>query len=109
MSDLGISLWITLVGMSLVFGVILLLWVLLAVLVPLGKRFTAIRASQAETLPAPQELEEMQLAAAVAVALELSGIEGDQPSVLPLPPTAVVTPWQALTRSKSLNSRGPVR
>jgi hypothetical protein len=109
MSELTTVLWITLVGMALVFSAILILWGMMTVLVRLTGR------GDKESL----ELKERQFrrqAAAIAVALALAAeakaradaAQGG-PHEFPLPPTAVVSPWQAIMRTRMLNKRGPVR
>ena len=96
--NLVLALQITLIGMSLVFGAILLLWLLMSVLV----RFTAGQApSQEEAV----ERDRRRRAAGVAVAMALASREDNQPSVFPLPPTALVTAWQAVTRAYNLGRR----
>lgn len=115
--NLGIALLITLIGMSLVFGAICLLWLVMAVLV----RLTADKAvSQAEpTLvasePAPieapvaDEREVKRRAAVAAVAVALARRRSTYPHVYPIPPTAIVSAWQAVMRGRQLKQRGPVR
>lgn len=123
-ANILISIQITLVGMTLVFLALLLLWWLMELLV----RLTAIRApksagataevsdqpatSALETAAAPggaaAESDRRQLAAAVAVALALA--EKDrQTREFPVPPTAIVSAWQAVNRANMLNRRGQVR
>jgi Na+-transporting methylmalonyl-CoA/oxaloacetate decarboxylase gamma subunit len=109
MSELATVLWITLIGVGLVFSAILVLWGLMVILVRLTGRGE-------EQSRENQERQLKQQAAAVAVALALAFEEqkreaADQglPHEFPLPPTAVVSPWQAVTRSKMLDKRGPVR
>lgn len=106
--NLLIALLITLVGMGLVFGAILLLWGVMAVLVRLVQ--------DSDTVPGPgqpvvevTELERKQQAAAAAVAAALAMGNGPEPHEFPLPPTALVSPWQGVMRTKMLNKRGPVR
>jgi Na+-transporting methylmalonyl-CoA/oxaloacetate decarboxylase gamma subunit len=98
------ALIITVIGMSLVFAAILLLWGLMALIVRLGA------SSPSETQKEQsREMEMKKLAAAAAVATALSGQPGETLHEFPLPPTAIVSPWQAVMRSKMLNKRGPQR
>ena len=106
------ALLITLVGMGLVFGAILLFWLFMSVLV----RFTDRQSDMADTVEAePQEaatgddeeLRQRAALAAVSAALALESEEGPKP--FPLPPTALVSTWQAVMRSKQLGERGQVR
>jgi hypothetical protein len=108
--QLFISLQITLIGMLLVFGAIVLLWSVLGLLVRLTagsdagrQKEDAAAASAAETL-----LKKRAAVAAVAVAMALEETK-DEPREFPLPPTAVVSAWQAVLRSNILNKRGNVR
>jgi hypothetical protein len=55
------------------------------------------------------EKERRRLAAALAVSLALAADLEEKPNVMPLPPTALVSAWQAVTRGNLLNKRGPVR
>lgn len=124
MSPIVTALWITLIGMGLVFASIILLWVLMDVLVRFVKdpvapvevaAETSLPASEtlsagASPAPASRELELKQRAAATAVSLALAKLaDSTEPHEFPLPPTAVVSPWQGVNRTKMLNKRGPVR
>lgn len=113
MENLSLALWITVIGMSLVFGVIILLWGLILLIVRLGsilerRTRNPLAESNAATLAA-----EHQLAAALAVSFALARAAQlappDELHVFPIPPTAVVSPWQAVMRSKILNRRGSDR
>lgn len=108
--QISIALQITVVGMSLVFGAILLLWAVMALLVRLaGPDKEAIPAEQAGLL----ERERKTQAAAVAVAFALAEKERrlaeGEPHEFPLPPTAVVSAWQTVMRTNMLNKRGHIR
>jgi Na+-transporting methylmalonyl-CoA/oxaloacetate decarboxylase gamma subunit len=111
--SLSVALQITAIGMSLVFGAIVLLWGLMALLV----RLAADQPTPAAALDGsstPHELKQRAAAAAVAAALALEAqkqTEGAafQPREFPLPPTAIVSAWQAVRRAHLLNRRGPVR
>lgn len=108
--NLVIALLITAIGMGLVFGAILLLWGVMALLMRLTVDRTAEAEDKAEEDTAEaDELELKQRAAAVAVTLALAAEEESQPHEFPLPPTAVVSPWQAVLRTNMINKRGPVR
>jgi Na+-transporting methylmalonyl-CoA/oxaloacetate decarboxylase gamma subunit len=104
------SIYITILGMGLVFAVIFLLWGLTALVTRLGGRLS--RASDA----VDPGLAEKRLAAAVAVAAALAlaaeagpSAAGQAPPVFPPPPTAIVSAWQSVTRAKTLNRKGPDR
>lgn len=119
-----ISIQITLVGMTLVFLALILLWWLMELLV----RLTALRAPKTADAPAaaggqpaslaPEtgaaagdasaESARRQQAAAIAVALALAE-KDHQAREFPIPPTAIVSAWQAVNRANMLNRRGLVR
>jgi Na+-transporting methylmalonyl-CoA/oxaloacetate decarboxylase gamma subunit len=112
MNGVALALWITLVGMSLVFGVIFLLWGLITLIMRLGERLDRRRSSVGVNgiRPDLQSQAERQLAAALAVSVALARAQQPAPldelHIFPLPPTAVVSPWQAVMRAKILNRRG---
>jgi len=102
--NLLIALQITLIGMSLVFGVILVLWVVMSLLV----RMTAQREKPIEEAAAPSPADQPDLkrraaiaAASVALAYELM----PQLHEFPEPPTSTVSAWQAIQRSRYLTQR----
>ncbi|MDI6694484.1 MAG: OadG family protein [Anaerolineales bacterium] len=106
--NLILALQITLVGMGLVFAAILLLWGVMALLVRLTARSVDVEAEQERA--ALTELERKQRAAAAAVAIALAQTaEATEPHEFPLPPTAIVSAWQAVMRTRILNKRGPTR
>ncbi len=103
LNQLSSSLLITVIGMGLVFGAILLLWGLMAILV----RF--VKDPQPVVVSSETE-EELKLRAAIAaVGLALAQASSSVPHEFPLPPTALVSAWQAVMRSRIFNKRGPVR
>jgi len=88
------------VGLTLVFAALLLLWAGMALLA----RITAPRPPRAPRV----EPDEDRLRAAAAAAA-LSVVRARQMHAFPLPPTALVSAWQAVMRSAQLRQRGPVR
>ncbi len=107
--NISISLQIMGIGMGLVFAAILVLWVVMALIVQLtGSKSSAdeelIIISAPETNVA-QNYPEMAAAAAVAV---LFAIKRDKtlPHPYPLPPTPIVSAWQAVLRSRIITKRG---
>ena len=98
--NLIIALQITLVGMGLVFGVIIVLWGAMALLV----RLTPDRAEPAAAAPEEDQSDLKRRAASVAVAVALA-CEATAPHEFPEPPTAIVTAWQAVQRSRYLTQR----
>lgn len=99
-SELVIALELASVGILLVFAAILLLWVGIALLA----RSTAPRPGPAPIADLEEERRRMA-AASAAVAL----LRSREPREFPLPPTALVSAWQAVTRAAQLQKRGPVR
>ncbi|MDW8327035.1 MAG: OadG family protein [Anaerolineales bacterium] len=111
--SLSIALQITVIGMSLVFGAIVLLWGLMALLVRLAADRPAPAAAPVGS-DRRRELKQRAAAAAVAAALAVQAQKraeetAFQPREFPLPPTAIVSAWQAVRRAQLLNQRGPVR
>lgn len=106
--NLTIALQITLVGMGLVSAAILLLWGVMALLVRLTA--SSVEAEAEQERAALTELERKRRAAAAAVAIALAQTaEATEPHEFPLPPTAIVSAWQAVMRTRILNKRGPTR
>jgi Na+-transporting methylmalonyl-CoA/oxaloacetate decarboxylase gamma subunit len=115
-----IALQITLVGMGLVFAMICALWGGMALLVRLGAErerpaadaqpeaqpADAAPAADAQPLPA-DDREQRRKAAAIAVAVALAQQVAARP--FRMPPTAGVSPWQAVARSNQLHQRGKIR
>ena len=105
MSDnLLIALQITLIGMSLVFGVIIVLWLVMSLLM-------RITARQAEPIgeaatPGPADQSEVKRRAAIAaVSVALAHELTPQLHEFPEPPTSIVSAWQAIQRSRYLTQR----
>lgn len=107
--SLSLALQITMIGMSLVFGSIILLWIVMSALV----RLTADRASPAGEAQAPTPIQDdrevKQRAAVAAVATVVLRTVKQPARASSLPPTASVSAWQAVMRAGRLNQRGPVR
>lgn len=99
--NLNQALLITAAGMGLVFAAILLIWLLIWALV----RFTAER-PEAAAPAAATERERRRRAAAAAVAAALAERERQEsPPIPPLPPTAIISAWQAVMRQNQLRKR----
>lgn len=113
MSDnLLISLQITAIGMGLVFAAILLLWAVMSILVLLttDKPASGVADEITEAEISAFQAERRRRAAAAAVAVALAQMaETTEPHEFPLPPTALVSAWQAVMRTRILNKRGPTR
>jgi Na+-transporting methylmalonyl-CoA/oxaloacetate decarboxylase gamma subunit len=110
MENLDIALQMTAIGMGLVFGAIVLLWGLMDLLMRVANlQLKPAHRRQAEEEAARKLRERRHKAAAAAVALALAEKQATQIHEFPLPPTAIVSAWQAVLRSTNLKSRGPVR
>ncbi|MBI5944511.1 MAG: hypothetical protein HY864_09095 [Chloroflexi bacterium] len=108
MTDFLLSLQITALGMGLVFGAILLLWLMMVLLT----LFTAEKESASLPAPEPAPVPETGFkaqAAAIAVAIALA--EQGQSSAHPLaePPTAIVSAWQLGMRTSQRSQKGNFR
>lgn len=99
------ALTITVVGMALVFGAILLLWAVMTVLM----RFTADGDESAGREPGAESDRRRRAALAAAAAALARQADQNEPHAFPLPPTAIVTAWQAVQRSRQLTQKGPTR
>ncbi len=110
-----LSLLITLLGMGIVFGTILVLWGLMAALTGLladrpggadspepdaGSRYGLEKHSAYSTS------DDKSKAAALAVAVALAGQETSTARPLPLPPTALVSAWQLGMRTRQMTQKG---
>lgn len=104
-TNMALALQITLLGMGLVFAMILLLWGVIFLIV----RLTPDRTNGEEISTGDDELLRQQ-AIAVAVAIAMANKkEIPEWHEFPLPPTALVSPWQSIMRTKMLNKRGSIR
>ena len=112
-TDLILSLQITALGMGLVFGAILLLWLMMVLLTAL----TAEKESPEDEVPASDSLVADSVsetgyklqAAAVAVAIALAEQELSSAHPLPDPPTAIVSAWQLGMRTSQRSEKGNFR
>ena len=127
--SLSLALQISLIGMGLVFGAILLLWGIMSLLI----RFTAERAIEQEPAETVETVETVGLvrthegaiegaeperkvtrlsaaAVAVAAALALESEAARPASRAPRrPPTAAVSAWQTVMRGNQIKQRRPPR
>lgn len=114
--NLVTALEITVIGMGLVFGAIFLLWGVMALLVRLT-RDAAPDAEDAEPVSLLEtgatagmtagEIEREKRAAAIAVSVALMRHQQAQPHAFPVPPTPIVSAWQAVMRGRLLQQKGP--
>lgn len=110
MSGLSLSLQITLIGMGLVFGAILVLWgmmVLLTALIREPKETPAEVSQPAEKAEAPSALVGLKArAAAAAVALALAEQSTSTAHPLTVPPPVLVSAWQLGMRTRQMTQKG---
>lgn len=105
---LAIALAIAVVGMGLIFGVILVLWGFMALLVRStpGKGHDA---GQKEYV-AEDEMSLKRQAALAAVAVALARQQAtDGPQPFPVPPPSLVSTWQAVRRAHQFGQQRGVR
>jgi len=104
MNDLSTALWITALGMGLVFAAILILWLMMILLT----KFTANKASASDS-PRPDSLPETELlaqAAALGVAIAIAEQQLSSAHPLAEPPTAIVSAWQLGMRTRQMSQKG---
>jgi sodium pump decarboxylase gamma subunit len=104
MSNLLIlSLSITLIGMGLVFGAIVLLWGLMSLM-------TRILAEREASPKLPDESREQKArAAAAAVAVALAEQAQSRIGHFPMPNTALVSAWQLGMRTRQMYQKGSLK
>ena len=98
--EFAIALQLAGVGLLLVFGAILLLWAGMALLA---------RATAPQPRPAQLEDLEEERRRIAAASTALAWLRSRARREFPLPPTALVSAWQAVMRAAQLRQRGPVR
>jgi Na+-transporting methylmalonyl-CoA/oxaloacetate decarboxylase gamma subunit len=104
MSDLNLSLQITAVGMGIVFGAILILWLTMILL-------TALTADKESASISPEtasvrETEVLAQAAAVGVAMAIAEQQTSSAHPLNDPPTAIISAWQLGMRTRQMTQKG---
>ena len=112
MDNLSLSLQITLIGMGLVFGAIILLWIMMAVLVRLTPDREEVAEPAAEESPidaqrATSDRDRQRRAAIAAVAVAIAHEATPKIHEFPLPATPIVSAWQAVQRGRQLSQHGP--
>jgi hypothetical protein len=110
MNDINLALQITLIGMGLVFGAIIVLWLMMTILTAL----TADKepASGTGTISDSPEADSVSnhaiLAQAAAIGVAMAMTEQQLSSARPLidPPTAIVSAWQLGMRTRQMTQKG---
>ena len=110
------ALLVTAIGMGLVFASILLLWGMMAALVRIAgmqskeSAANSIAAGETTNVPGSSVIDRKKRAAAIAVSIALAQqSDQNEPHDFPLPPTPLVSAWQAVMRTKMLSKRGTTR
>jgi Na+-transporting methylmalonyl-CoA/oxaloacetate decarboxylase gamma subunit len=106
MSNLSLALQITVIGMGLVFGAILVLWLMMILLTALTADKGASDSTKAASV---RETELLARAAAVGVALAIAEQQLSSAHPLKDPPTALVSAWQLGMRTRNLAEKGERR
>ncbi len=97
------SLYITLIGMGLVFGAIILLWGLMFLM-------TRLLADREAEFEVPDEARaQKSRAAAAAVAVALAEQAQSRIGHFPMPNTALVSAWQLGMRSRQMYQKGSLK
>ena len=112
MNDLILSLQITALGMGLVFGAILLLWLMMVILTLLTAEKESPEDESTSDAPVVDSVSETGYklqAAAIAVAVALAEQELSSAHPLPDPPTAIVSAWQLGMRTRQSSEKGNFR
>ena len=113
MSDLTLSLQITALGMGLVFGAILLLWLMMVVLTAITKDKESPE-DETPALDSPEAAATTQAdsklqVALIAVAMALAEQSNSSAHPLPEPPTTIVSAWQLGMRTSQMSEKGNFR
>lgn len=104
MNDISLALQITAIGMGLVFGAILILWLMMTLLTAL----TADKESASDS-PEAGSVSSRDIpaqAAAIAIALAMAEQRLSSAHPLPEPPTAIVSAWQLGMRTRQMTQKG---
>lgn len=107
------GLWITLIGMGLTFGAIVLFWGMMSLItiIPVKEKAEEPADVERELVPggdsiSPNDKGQKAKAAAVAVALALAEQEQRQVAYFPMPETAFVSAWQLGMRTRQMYQKG---
>ncbi len=103
MNEFATGLQITVVGMGLVFGAIIVLWLMMLLLTAL----TADRKPASDSSGADSVRETELLARAAAIGVAMAIAEQQLSSAHPLndPPTAIVSAWQLGMRTRQMTDK----
>ena len=107
MSNIPLSLQITAIGMGIVFGAILILWLMMILLTAITKERTA--ASDSPKAAPVRETDILAQAAAVGVAIAIAEQQLSSAHPLKDPPTSIVSAWQLGMRTRQMTQKGERR
>jgi len=104
MNNISLALQITGIGMGLVFGAILVLWLMMIFLTALtADKKSASDLAEAESVSSHNILAQ---AAAIGVAMAMAEQRLSSAHPLPEPPTAIVSAWQLGMRTRQMTQKG---
>jgi Na+-transporting methylmalonyl-CoA/oxaloacetate decarboxylase gamma subunit len=104
MNDISLALQITAIGMGLVFGAILILWLMMTLLTALtADRESVSDSPEADSISSNDILAQ---AAAIGVAMAMAEQRLSSAHPLPEPPTAIVSAWQLGMRTRQMTQKG---
>ena len=110
MNDISLALQITAIGMGLVFGAILILWLMMTLLTALSadKESASRKGTMSDSLKADSVSSDNILAQAAAIGVAMAMAEQKLSSAHPLPepPTAIVSAWQLGMRTRQMAEKG---
>ena len=110
MSNLSLSLQITAVGMGIVFGAILILWLTMVLLTALtaDKKSAPHKRAMSDSPEADpaQEAEALAQAAVVGVAMAIAEQQLSSAHPLKDPPTTIISAWQLGMRTRQMTQKG---
>jgi Na+-transporting methylmalonyl-CoA/oxaloacetate decarboxylase gamma subunit len=107
MSDFLLSLQITALGMGLVFGAIILLWLMMVLLTLFTAKKEFASASSGPAAVSEKDFKAQTAALAVAIALAEQGQSTARP--LTEPPATIVSAWQLGMRTRQMSEKGSTR
>ena len=103
-SNFLLALQITGVGMGLVFGAIVVLWLMMILLTALtAEKESASDSSEADSVSSNELFAQ---AAAIGVAMAMAEQRLSSAHPLPEPPTAIVSAWQLGMRTRQMSEKG---
>jgi len=104
MNDISLALQITAIGMGLVFGAIIVLWLMIILLTALtAEKESASDSPKADSVSSNELFAQ---AAAIGVAMAMAEQRLSSAHPLPEPPTAIVSAWQLGMRTRQMTEKG---